>query len=95
MVPLLPFFDDYNVPHYPFPPFFPLALDLYNHLRHPRSTQRLTSHKRLALERRQSVAETGERQEDAGNNERSGAIDVGQKDDGGHDAVGGGAHVVC
>lgn len=86
----------------PFPPhtFSPLAvsrvlaLDLYNHLRDTCSTQCLASHKRLALERRQSVADTRERKEDAGDKEGRGAIDAGQEDDDGHDAVSGGARVV-
>lgn len=72
----------------------PERADLYNHLRHPRSTKRLASHKRLALDRRQDVAETRDRQEDAGDNEGRGAADAGQEDDDSHDAVGGGAHVV-
>lgn len=71
-----------------------LALKLYNHLRDTRSTQRLASYKRLALERRQSVADTRERQEDAGDKKGRGAIDAGQEDNDGHDAVSGGAHVV-
>lgn len=70
-------------------------LPLYNHLRNPRATKRLAAHKVLALERRQAVAETGKRQKDTRDDERSGAINVGQENDRSHDAVGGGAHVVC
>lgn len=70
------------------------AAALHNHLRNAGASEGLAADKGLALDASKEVAEGSQEQEDGGGNQTAGARDVADELQGGHDAVGSGAHVV-
>jgi len=71
------------------------ASHLHNHLRDSSTAERFTAHELILPQSSNGVEATGEEQDHRGSDERGRMYGDADELDDGHDAVDGGAHVIC